>query len=113
MQQPGSQTRRVKATKGFYATVQGQFGIVNPGDVVDVDRHTAAMVISANKAADTTDAPTRQSTYLPERKRNPRPSTETLLAALVKATESNTKAIEAMVVAQSAQTKEGKSANKT
>lgn len=106
MQQPGSQTRRVKATKGFYAIVQGQLGIVNPGDVVDIDRHTASMVVSANKAQDTADAPTRQSSYLPERKRNPKPTTETLLAALVKATEANTKAIESLVAAQAAQVKE-------
>lgn len=101
MQQQGAQVVRVKATKGFYATVQGQFGIVNPGDVVDLDRYTASLVAGAGKAVlASSESPTRAQNYLPERKRNPRRSTEDLLGALVKATEANTQAIQALVAAQ-------------
>lgn len=101
MQQPGAQVARVKAIKGFYASVAGQFGIVNPGDVVDVDRHTAALVVGAGKAIGAKDeSPSRQQNYVPERKRNPKKSTEDLLGALVKATEANTLAIQALVASQ-------------
>lgn len=101
MQQPGAQVVRVKAIKGFYATVAGQFGIINPGDVVDLDRYTASLVVGAGKAEGAKDAtPSRQSKYLPERKRNPKASTEDLLSALVKATEANTNAIQALVASQ-------------
>lgn len=41
---------RVRATKGFYAHVQGQYGVVNPDSVVDLPRELAAMMVSANKA---------------------------------------------------------------
>lgn len=102
MQQPGAQVVRVKATKGFYATVAGQFGIVNPGDVVDVDRYTASLVVGAGKARAATaeDKPTRQTNYLPERKRNPKRSAEDLLATLVEAVAANTQAIQALVASQ-------------
>lgn len=92
---------RVKATKGFYANVAGQFGIINPGDVVDIDRHTATLVVSAGKAQQSAESPTRVKDYLPERKRNPKPTVESLLASLVRATEANTQAIAALVASQS------------
>lgn len=99
MQQPGAQVVRVKATKGFYATVAGQFGIVNPGDVVPLDRYTASLVVGAGKARAATadEKETRQASYLPERKRSPKKTTEDLLATLVEAVAANTQAIHAWV----------------
>lgn len=41
---------RIKATKGFFATVAGQYAEINPGSVVDVPRELAAMMLSSNKA---------------------------------------------------------------
>lgn len=41
---------RIRALKGFFATVAGQFGEVNPGSVVDVPRELAAMMVSSAKA---------------------------------------------------------------
>lgn len=79
---------RVKAIKGFYAVVGGQFGVVNPGDVVDLDRGTASMVLSAKKAELTQDTLKRQENYLPERKKNPPPTQQDQLSSLTKAVES-------------------------
>lgn len=101
-----AQTVRVHALKGFYAYVGGQFGVVNPGDVVELDRVVAPMVIATHKAEHSTASLRRDPKYLPERKRNPRPSTEDLLASLVKATEANTLAISALVSSQKGKAKD-------
>lgn len=106
--QQANPTLRVKATKGFFASTGGQFGVVNPGDVVELDKYTASLVLGAGKAQVTTDSLNRQANYLPERKRNPKPKTEDLLAALVKATEANTQAIQALVAAQTKSVKADK-----
>lgn len=60
---------RMEALKGFRAPVDGVFGIVNPGDVVEVPRAVAIDLRSANKAIMTEKAVRRQKDYLPERKR--------------------------------------------
>lgn len=106
---------RVRALKGFFASTQGQFVQINPGDVVDIDNYTASLVISTSKAeqVDMTSVKTnRQSNYLPERKRNPKPKTEELLSSLVASTESNTKAIEALVAAVAALTAQASQSTK-
>lgn len=46
---------RVKALKGFRGLADGTFGIVNPGDVVDVPRELAFELRAANKAVAVTD----------------------------------------------------------
>jgi hypothetical protein len=101
---------RVEAVKGFYANVQGVFGVVNPGDVVDLDRDTASIVAANGKATyvEPSRPLRRQASYLPERKRNPSPSQVDLLASLVKATEANTAAIQALVASQAKSDKGGK-----
>lgn len=50
VQQPGGGTVRVRALKGFFATVAGQYSEIHPASVVDVSRELAAMMISSRKA---------------------------------------------------------------
>lgn len=48
---------RVRALKMFKASIEGALPImVNPGDVVDLDRFTAGMLLSAEKAELASDA---------------------------------------------------------
>ena len=57
---------RVKAQKGFYASVEGQFGLVNPGDVVEIPR-SLAMELRASGKAHMTDAKLlRQKDFVPD-----------------------------------------------
>lgn len=91
---------KIEVAKGFWAHIQGQFQVVNPGDVVECDRQVAVMAIAAGKAQLTDKSPVRQTNYLPERKRKPKQTTHDLLDALVKATEANTAAIAQLVAAQ-------------
>jgi hypothetical protein len=99
---PQVKSTRVQATRGFRAHVNGQLIEVNPDDVVDLSVADAQMVVAAQKAmhvaADV--KPRIQKDYVPERKRSPKRSTESLLDALVKATEANTQAIQALVASQ-------------
>jgi hypothetical protein len=67
--QPLPETIRVRALKGFRAHVDGTFGIVNPGDVVEVPRALAFEMRAAGKAVMTEDKPLRQTSYLPARKK--------------------------------------------
>jgi len=60
---------RVEALKGFRASVNGQYGVVNPGDVVEVPLEVAIDLRTAHKAVMTQKELRRQTTYLPERKR--------------------------------------------
>lgn len=73
-QQPPNQALpeiiRVRALKGFRAHVNGQFGIVNPGDVVEIPTVLAMEMRAANKAVMTDEDLKRQKSYLPERKKN-------------------------------------------
>lgn len=62
---------RVRAQKGFRAHVDGQFGVVNPGDVVEVPRVLAMELRGAQKAVMTDAEKVRQKDYLPARKKNP------------------------------------------
>lgn len=80
---------RVRANKGFYANIQGQYGVVNPGDVVDLDRQLAAMMISANKAVQVPSDTklVRDTDYKPERLKNPQPTSEDRLDKLQGAVE--------------------------
>jgi len=50
VQQQSASQVRIKATKGFFATVAGQYSEVNPDSIVDVSRELAAMMVSSNKA---------------------------------------------------------------
>lgn len=63
------ETIRVRALKGFRAIVDGQFGIVNPGDVVEIPRTLAMEMRAANKAVMTDAELKRQKDYTPERKK--------------------------------------------
>jgi hypothetical protein len=67
--QPLPEIIRVEALKGFRAVVNGQFGVVNPGDVVEVPLQTAIDLRVAKKAVMTDKDLKRQKDYLPERKR--------------------------------------------
>lgn len=67
--QPLPEVIRMRALKGFRATVDGQFGIVNPGDVVDIPRTLAMEMRAAGKAVMTEEQPKRQKDYLPARKK--------------------------------------------
>lgn len=67
--QPLPETIRVKALKGFRAHVDGAFGIVNPGDVVEIPRVLAFEMRAAGKAVMTEEAPKRQKDYVPARKK--------------------------------------------
>ena len=60
---------RMQAQKGFRAHIDGKFGIVNPGDVVDVPRPLAMELRAAGKAFMTDADVKRQKEYLPERKK--------------------------------------------
>lgn len=60
---------RVEALKGFRASIGGTFGVVNPGDVVEVPLQVAVDLRTAHKAVMTDKELRRQTGYLPERKR--------------------------------------------
>lgn len=76
---------RVRALKGFRAHVNGQFSVVNPGDVVTVDKATAIDLRQSNKAVMTTDAERIQKDYLPERKRIQKAASKETKGAVVAA----------------------------
>jgi len=63
------ETIRVEALKGFRAVIAGQFGVANPGDVVEVPLQVAIDLRVAGKAVMTDKDLKRQKDYLPERKR--------------------------------------------
>lgn len=60
---------RVRAIRGFRGVVDGQFGIANPGDVVDVPRALAMEMRACGRALMTNDEKVRNVKYLPERKK--------------------------------------------
>lgn len=60
---------RMRALKGFRASINGEFGIVNPGDVVELPRVLAMEMRAANKAVMVDADLKRQKDYLPERKK--------------------------------------------
>lgn len=62
---------RVQAQKGFRAHVEGKFGVVNPGDVVEIPKVLAMELRAAGKAFMTDAELKRQKNYLPERKKQP------------------------------------------
>lgn len=67
--QPLPEMIRVRALKGFRASLDGVFAIVNPGDVVEISRTLAMEMRAANKAVMTEDPVKRQKDFLPERKK--------------------------------------------
>lgn len=93
---------RVRALKGFYAVVQGQFGQVNPGDVIDLDRGIARDLANKLQPVAPNEPLVRQKDYLPERKRNPKPDQVSELAALRAAVDALTKVVTALVERESA-----------
>lgn len=60
---------RVRAIRGFRGLIDGQFGVANPGDVVEVPRALAMEMRSCGRAVMTDAEKSRQKDYLPERKR--------------------------------------------
>jgi hypothetical protein len=70
-----NQAIRVRAIRGFYALREGAFGVVNPGDVVDLASPSDAKMLRANGKAEFVDAATVQKRiqvdYLPARKKDP------------------------------------------
>jgi len=93
---------RVRATKGFYANVNGAFGVVNPGDVVDLDRGIASTVLNKIEVVAPDTKLVRNTSYLPERKRNPKPDSATQIATLTAAVEALTQTVAMLVTAQRA-----------
>lgn len=102
---------RMRAIKGFRGQVDGQLGIVNPGDVVDVPRDLALTLRYGQKAVmvePTTQKKRSGAEWLPERKKNkPLDPQAQQLAALVDAVSSmkdavatQGKAIEALLAKQ-------------
>lgn len=80
---------RVRALKGFRAVIDGQMGIANPDDVVDVSRSDAVTLRFGGKAVMVDPSKVevkRQKDYVPERKKNkPLDPHAQQLAALVDA----------------------------
>jgi hypothetical protein len=100
---------RVKAHKGFFAVVDGKLGQVNPGDVVDLDRAIARDVVSKIELVAPTTALVRQTNYLPERKRNPKPTdTGSELAALRASVDALTKTVTLLLERETAPAGKGK-----
>lgn len=83
------ETVRVRALKGFRGLIDGQMGVANPEDVVDVPRDLAVTLRFGGKAVMVNPAEVekkRQTNYLPERKKNkPVDPAAQQLAALVDA----------------------------
>lgn len=100
MQQQSQGPLKIKATKGFYAHTSTGFGVVNPGDVVSIDRQVATMLIASNKAQVTEEKESRATEYLPERKKIRKPDVATQLEALTSTVTTLSKAVEALVAAQ-------------
>lgn len=67
--QPLPEVIRVRALRGFRASIDGVLSVVNPGDVVEVPRTLAMEMRAANKAVMTEDPLKRQKDFLPERKK--------------------------------------------
>lgn len=84
---------RVRAHKGFFATVNGQFSKVNPGDVLELEYGIARDVASKVEPVSPNTPLLRQDNYLPERKRNPKPDAGTEIAALRSSVDALTKAV--------------------
>lgn len=98
---------RVLATKGFYATIAGVYGVVNPDDIVELDRPLAAMMLSSGKAVQTDKPLRRQTDYLPERLRNPPVDAQALrLDALTKSVERLAELVATLAAGQPKPTKE-------
>lgn len=98
-QQPNQalpETIRVRAQKGFRAHVDGAFGVVNPGDVVDVPRALAMELRASGKAVMTEERKQRQVDYLPERKKNPPKDTATQLQVLTETVQALAGAVAAL-----------------
>lgn len=68
----GQTNQRVRAIRGFYAHRKGMFGVVNPGDVVDINVADAKMLRASGKA-DFVDASVSEKLdpdYVPARKKD-------------------------------------------
>ena len=89
---------RVKVVRGFRGLIDGQFGVANPGDVVEVPRGLAMEMRGAGRAVMTNDDKHRDPKYLPERKRAGLPAdpVQAQLAAMTKALEGLQKVVEAL-----------------
>lgn len=88
---------RVRANKGFFATISGQFSKVNPGDVVDLEYGIARDLVSKIEVVAPNTPLVRQTDYLPERKRNPKPDQATAIAALQASVDALTKAVTMLI----------------
>jgi hypothetical protein len=95
---------RVRALKGFRASVNGQFGIVNPGDVVEIPTVLAMEMRAANKAVMVDEDLKRQKAYLPERKKNAVKVGDPLVM-MAEAVAKLTQLVESRLPAQAAPTK--------
>lgn len=89
---------RVQALRGFRGFIDGQFGIANPGDVVEVPRALAMEMRACGRAVMTDKEKHRAKDYLPERKRNGAPADP--MAAQVAALTSAVKAMQEGLAAQ-------------
>ena len=99
---------RVRAHKGFFATVNGQFTKVNPGDVLDLEYGIARDVMSKVEPVPPNTPLVRQENYLPERKRNPKPDAGTEIAALRASVDALTKAVTVLLEREAAPPAGGK-----
>lgn len=99
---------RVRAHKGFFATVNGQFTKVNPGDVLELEHGIARDVASKVEPVSPATPLLRQDNYVPERKRNPKPDPGTEIAALRASVDALTKAVTLLLERETAPAGKGK-----
>lgn len=93
---------RVRAHKGFFATVDGQFTKINPGDVVNLEYGIARDVASKVEPVPVTTPLVRQDNYLPERKRNPKADPVSALTSLQSSVDALTKLVTLLVERETA-----------
>ena len=92
---------RVEAKRSFHAHVDGRFGVINPGDVVDLSRDQAITVLGSQKAALSNREVKRDRNYEAPRLCNPAaqdPNTAQV-AALTAAVQSLQAAVEGLPAA--------------
>ena len=77
---------RVKVLRGFYANRQGSYGVCNPGDVIDLDRNTAVMMVASGKAEESKEEMKHDPHWQPDRIKNPpQDPVQSQIAALTQA----------------------------
>jgi hypothetical protein len=99
---------RMRALKGFRGQVDGQWGVVAPGDIVDVSRELAMTLRYGQKAVmvePSTEKKRAAGPWIPERKKHPQANPQAAqvaaltdaVVALQAAVQTQSKALEALL----------------